>query len=243
MTTDKIPQFTLRKGQQLYRVLAEESDDKGQRLYDALDPNPFSYAVFEDGNDVRARKKDGTLIPGRFAPFRAKAGEPAAVPVLYYSTTDVGAYYEAILRPLGSSRRFIDVSNIEDKRLARVVLKDDLVLADCRQAYLKDGNNPVWPYTFDELFNQSNLKVLVATRTLAKYIFDTFPHIDGMVWDSVQANGPVPCLMLFGDRRKGQIEEEIKVLDDLATWRPYLMKGSSDGDLIVGTDLINRLEL
>lgn len=240
----KVPTHTIRKGQQLYRVLAAEHDAQGWRLYDALEPNPFSYAVFDDDSDVKARYADGTLISGRFAPFRAASGQPQAVPAVYYAESAIGAYYEIVLRPLGNTeKRTLGRADVQDKRLARVVFEKDIKLADVRRAYLQDGEQPFWNYSAKELYESSNLKVIQHTRSLAKEVFDNYPLLEGLIWDSVQAQGPVTCMILFGDRRSGHIENEIEVLSDISTWRPYLLDGVRKNEIIVAPDLINVLEL
>ncbi len=245
-----VPTHKIRKGQQLYRVLTVEYDDNGERRYTALDPNPFTNAFFDLGSNSKARYVDGTLVPGRFAPFRDKDGEPQAVPALYCAESAIGAYYEALLRPLdkkqnksGLQKRSIDLIDVQNKVLARLVLKSNLNLADCRRTYLKDGNLSHWPYTYAELYSHSNLKVLHETRSLAKIVHDKHPSLDGLIWDSVQAQGPVTCIILFGSARAGKVEEEISVLDDFSTWKPYLLDGVRNGEIIVGLDLINRLDL
>lgn len=240
----KVPTHNIRKGQQLYRVLAAEYDENGKRRYDALEPNPYTCITFDKGSDVKARYGDGTLISGRFAPFRATNGEQQAVPAVYYAESAIGAYYEIVLRPLGNAeKRTLERADVQDKRLARVVFDKDLNLADVRRAYLQDGEKPFWNYSAKDLYESSNLKVINQTRSLARDVYDNYPQLDGLIWDSVKAQGPVTCMILFGNRRSGHIENEIDVLSDISTWRPYLLEGVRKNEIIVAPDLINILEL
>lgn len=239
-----LPTHTIRKGQQLYRVLTAEYDQNGNRLYDALEPNPYTYVTFDEKSDVKARFEDNTLVSGRFAPFRSSKAEHEAVPALYFAESAIGAYYEIILRPLGNkAKRAIELADVENKVLARVILNKNLKLADIRRPYLKGGQKPFWEYTAEDLYESSNLKVIKETRSLSKYVHDNYPELDGLIWDSVQAQGPVTCMILFGFRRTGRIEEEIEVLSDISTWRPYLLEGVRNGEIIVAPDLVNILEL
>lgn len=240
----KVPTHHIRKGQQLYRVLAAEYDENGNRRYDALEPNPYTYATFDAGSDVKARYDDQTLIPGRFAPFRAANGAQQAVPAVYYAESAIGAYYEIVLRPLGNTeKRTLERTDVQNKLLARVVFDKDLNLADVRRAYLQDGEQPFWNYSAKDLYERSNLEVIKQTRSLAKDVCDNYPNLDGLIWDSVQAQGPVTCLILFGNRRSGHIQNEIDVLSDISTWRPYLLEGVKKNEIIIAPDLINVLEL
>ena len=240
----KVPTHTVRKGQQLYRVLTAEYDQSGNRLYDALEPNPFTYVTFDANSNVMARFEDHTLVSGRFAPFRSKNDKPNAEPAVYFAESAIGAYYEIILRPLGNTvKRTIERADLENKRLARVVLDKNLKLADIRSPFLQGGEKPFWKYSAIDLYESSNLKVIKQTRSLSKYVHDQYPDLDGLIWDSVQAQGPVTCIILFGSRRAGRIEEEIKVLSDISTWRPYLLEGVRNEEIIVAPDLVNILEL
>ncbi|CCN40123.1 hypothetical protein VIBNIFTn2_120105 [Vibrio nigripulchritudo FTn2] len=227
------PLLKIESGRHFYRALKVELDGNGDRAYTATDPNPFLGVEFL--SDIRAKYDDGSVVYGRFAPFRSNG---KAVPALYMAPTKETAYFEAVLRPLASSAGTTLSSN-EFKNLAVATISFDkeLSFADCRAAYLKGGAEAFWDVSFEELFNKSQIKSLDAARTLAKYIHETYPDVDGLVWDSVQQNGIVPVYILFGPKRTANIHSEVNALSDIPTWKPYLHQSVANGHLTISSDL------
>ncbi|MDO6706957.1 RES domain-containing protein [Photobacterium sp. 1_MG-2023] len=234
MTENQPPVFEIDARRQLFRVLRHECDEAGERLYTALDPNPFKQ--LEWISDIRARDQHGNAVTGRFAPFRNKFQE--AVPALYVAAMPETAYYEAVLRPMGNSaRRTLSKKQFEDLEVATLSFQSTLRVADCRQAYLEGGADAFWPYSFDQLFHTTQLRSMDNARSLAKYVADNYPNLDGLVWDSVQQGHCVPVFVLFGPRRPGEIHRTKAALDDIPTWRPYLHKEVARGNLVIAPDL------
>ncbi|MEL6117839.1 RES domain-containing protein [Photobacterium sp. SP02] len=234
MLQDNPPEFEIEASRQLFRVLRHECDEEGKRLYTALDPNPFKQ--LEWISDIRARDQNGHAITGRFSPFRNKLRE--AVPALYLAAMPETAYYEAVLRPMGNSAlRTLSKKQFDDLEVATLSFQSALRFADCRQAYLEGGSDAFWPYSFDQLFNTTQLKSMDNARSLAKSIADNYPHLDGLVWDSVQQGSCVPVYVLFGRRRAGDIHRIKAALDDIPTWRPYLRNEVAKGNLMIAPDL------
>ncbi|YCO00783.1 RES domain-containing protein [Vibrio sp. VNB-15] len=236
MTTNPTtpPILEVEAGTQMYRVIKREFGKNKKRLYDGLDPNPFS--DLEWISDTMALNKDGVAVSGRFAPFLDKNGVP--VPALYLAPLRETAYFEAMLRPLGNTGIItLEKDQVQSLEAVRIVFEGPLKLADCREYYLKNGGAAFWSFTKDELYNQSQLKCIRNARALAKHIFDTYPDIDGIVWDSVQHNGCVPCYMLFGRRRPGNIEHTYDAIYDKACWKPYFYQASLGGRVSMAPDL------
>lgn len=236
------PIFSITQGTQLYRVLKKELDPDNHPLYEALDPNPFSHIRFRDGSDTRANYADNTPVEGRFGPFRKTAGKHTAVPLLYLTRTPETAYYEAMLRPLSQhSTRIISLKTLMPLYVARLSFNEDLHFADCRATFLEEGSTPFWKLSFNALFSSSQLKSIDCARGLAKHIYKTYPNLDGLVWDSVQTGMPSPVFILFGPKRRGKIETQIMALEDIATWKPYLMAEQKKGRVLADPDLITRI--
>lgn len=234
MPSDAIPpSITIAAGQQFHRVIKREEDDQGNRKYDALDPNPFRN--LEWLSDVRALYSDGTAVSGRFSPFLGSDSVP--VPALYLAPIPETAYFEVILRPSAKGVIALQKSEVAKLEIARVSFKKPLKLADCRKCYLQDGSQPFWDYTFDQLFEAAQMKCLDNARSLAKFIHDSYPDIDGLVWDSVQHGNLVPVYMIFGERRDGMIEATANALSDIAVWKPYLLNCIADKTVVVSTDI------
>lgn len=233
------PTITLHKGQQLYRLVKREVGLDGERLYTSLDPNPYRGLDWID--DVRALYSNGEAVAGRFTPFKDEGGEP--VPALYLAPLKETAYFEAMLRPVGNMGIVtLEAQYVDQLEVAQMVFNDDLVLADCRSVYLKDGSEPFWDYTENELFNATQLQCIKNARSLAKAIYDKYyPTVDGIVWDSVQQSSIVPCYLLFGPRRSGQIQMSIGALSDYATWKPYLYKAIKEKKVTVSPELAAML--
>ncbi len=232
---DNPPCVTIEANRQLYRVVKREFDSEGKRLYVALDPNPYANLTWFEGSDVRATYSDGQSVPGRFSPFRSNG---SSVPTLYLAATKETAYFEAMLRPIGSDAiHTLEAATLEPLEAASLSFESDLILADCRRTYLHGGADEFWQVTYEELFESSQMKSMDNARTLAKYIYDTYPDIDGLVWDSVQHGRIVPVYMLFGQRRAGSISHTIMALDDVATWKPYLRDAIEQGQLIAAPSL------
>ncbi|MDA0383558.1 RES domain-containing protein [Vibrio owensii] len=219
---------------QCYRVIKREFGTDNQRLYDGLDPNPFN--DLEWLSDTIAFYQDGEAVSGRFAPFRSKDGIP--VPVLYLAPLKETAYFEAMLRPVGhDGLRTLEKDYVQNLEAVCLTFDAPLKLADCRAAYLKGGDEAFWDYTEDELFNQTQLKCIKSARALAKHIYDNYPEIDGIVWDSVQHSGCVPCYMLFGKRRAGKIGHTFGAIVDRASWKPYFYQAAKSGQVSMAHDL------
>lgn len=228
------PLLEIEAGRQLFRVLKHEVDENGNRRYTALDPNPYFGLTWL--NDLRALYPDGVAVSGRFSPFRDQQGK--AVPALYLAPAKETAYYETVLRPMStSSLRTLSRSQFDALEVATVSFESSITLADCRETYLEGGEDQFWPYSFEELFLGSQLRCIDNARGLAKHIYDTYPIIDGLVWDSVQHGNIVPVYMLFGNRRQGVIQHTVAALDDVSTWKPYLRKLTKEGTLAVAPDL------
>lgn len=227
------PTLTITAGTQLYRALNKEILANGERAYDALDPNPF--LDLEWISDTRALYKDGQAVGGRFSPFRDTNDAP--VPALYLAPLKETAYYEFVLRPLSSnSIKTLSKGEFEKLEVATITLEQDLILADCRQNYLLNGDDEFWNVEFDNLFNASQLKCIDTARRLAKKIHDQYPNIDGLVWDSVRHSN-VPVYVIFGPKRMGKIIASMDALSDIPVWKPYVRKEVTNKTLIIAPDL------
>lgn len=227
------PVITIESGRRLYRVLKREYDTAGNRRYTALDPNP--YPNLDWINDIRALYSDGEAVAGRFSPFRSNGVSVAA---LYLAPTPETGYLEMVLRPSGNmAPRTLSIHEFTSLEVATVSFEDELKLADCRENYLKGGSDEYWAHSKDELFSARQLKCQDSARTLAKFIYENFEYLDGLVWDSIQHGNIVPVYMLFGDRRDGEIHHSIMALDDIPTWRPYLRLFEKSDNLVIAPDL------
>ncbi|BCL73928.1 hypothetical protein TUMSATVNIG1_59130 (plasmid) [Vibrio nigripulchritudo] len=231
--TQEAPTLTIPAGTQLYRALSKVFSSEGDRAYEALEPN--SYLELEWLSDIRALYEDGEAVAGRFAPFRDQSGFP--VPALYLAPMKETAYYELVLPPVGNSAiKALSKNEFVALEVATIVFEDALTLADCRENYLLGGEDEFWNKSHDELFQASQLKSLDASRALAKSIYDQYPHIDGLVWYSVQHGRVVPVYVIFGPKRRGSTVRTIEALDDIPTWKPYLTE-VKEKRLIVSADL------
>nr|AKN40489.1 hypothetical protein [Vibrio tasmaniensis] len=231
------PLLKIEPGRHFYRALNKVYDDNGERANTAIDPNPFLQVKFT--SDIRAIYSDGTVTAGRFSPFRSN---DKAVPALYIAPTRETAYFETVLRPLATDS-VVTLSSKEFQNLAvaTISFRKELTFADCRAAYLKGGAEAFWDISFDDLFNKSQLKCLDIARTLAKHIHNTYPNVDGLVWDSVQQGNIVPVYVIFGPKREGDIHLEVDALEDIATWKPYLHQAVQNDHLTISSDLASLL--
>ncbi|WP_224067939.1 RES domain-containing protein [Vibrio penaeicida] len=231
------PLLTIESGRHFYRALRKSFDDRGNRNYTAIDPNPFLYVEFL--TDVRATFQNGATVEGRFSPFRSNG---KAVPALYIAPTKETAYFETVLRPQATrANKTLSAKEFDDLAVATISFEESLTLADCRSAYLKGGLESFWDMTFDDLFNKSQMKCMDNARTLAKQIYETYPDVDGLVWDSVQQGNIVPVYLLFGPKREATIHLEIDAWEDIPTWKPYLYQAVSQQTLSVDKDLAAKL--
>jgi len=251
----KPPIHTIKAGTQLYRALTKEYLDaaKTKRTYTALDPNPFKGLEWK--GETRAFK-DGVAVAGRFAPFRSSKGN--AVPALYLAETKITAYYEFVLRPfeiiipvdehgieiadpIEQNRKTLSRKEFENLEAAQITFLDDLHFADCRRTYLKGEEDEFWDYAFEDLYSHKQLRSQDAARRLAKYIYETYPDIDGLVWDSVQHDGVVPAYILFGSKRNGSLVSTVMALDEIPVWKPYLRRCVKEKLMVISPDLSSLL--
>ncbi|MPY24534.1 RES family NAD+ phosphorylase [Shewanella sp. YLB-07] len=231
----KPPTYEVKSGKQLQRIIRKEYLENGDRAYDALDPNPFSNLdwTFE----LFPKSLNGITVEGRFSPFRSCS---EVIPAIYLAETARAAYFESVIRPYGADITTLQSNSIERIEVSTVQFSNMLKFADLRSTFLKDGSKPFWRYTFDELFNSTQLKSIKACRSLAKDIHGEYPNFDGLVWDSVRLPN-VLVFVLFGHKRDGIIVSSESSMENTQDWKPDLIEQVKFGNVIVSDELASKL--
>ncbi|TKB46214.1 RES domain-containing protein [Ferrimonas sediminicola] len=207
-----------RKGDIFHRVINIVLSENGLRAYDALDPNPFHKLKWE--TELNPLKECGTPFPGRFSPFKSSL-DP--VPALYLGATPGAVYFEKIIRPFDIVEgHYIKAAAFDVSERVAIKFEQDLLFADLYPYNLTGPNgNGNWKYEISDIYTTPHKPNIENSRRIAKEIYENYPNLDGIRYQSAQRNNE-ECFVLFGRARKGNVIYRVSAWEDRVEWEGLL---------------------